>query len=126
MHRMIESVGKSCSNASMRPRETLGIFATLVFLLAGCVLIDSCLEDCTYVDIDGDGPDAPLPSFEIASKNPGIQLEIQAVPVLPDFLTSLIEVVERPSSAEEASVPTALEPVDPSSWLGRRHFRSPT
>jgi hypothetical protein len=106
--------------------EKLGFAALLIFALASCVLIDSCLEDCTYVDNDGDGPEAPIPSFEIASKNPGVHLEIQAVPSLPNVLTSLVEPVERPSSAEDASVPTALEPVDPSGWLGRRHFRSPT
>jgi hypothetical protein len=110
----------------MLAREKLGFAALLIFALAGCVLIDSCLEDCTYVDTDGEGPGAPIPSFEIASKNPGIQLEVQAVPSLPNVLTSLIESVERSSSAEDASVPTALEPVDPSGWLGRRHFRSPT
>jgi hypothetical protein len=105
--------------------EKLGLAALLMFALAGCVLIDSCLEDCTYLDTDGNGPDAPIPSFEIASRNPGIHLVVQAAPALP-ILPAPAETVERPSSVAGICVPQALKPVDPAGWLGRRHFRSPT
>jgi hypothetical protein len=106
--------------------EKLGLAVLLMFALAGCVLIDSCLEDCTYVDADGNGPDAPIPSFEIASRNSGIQLVVQAAPALPILVAAPVEDVDRPSSVDETCIPHALEPVDPAGWLGRRHFRSPT
>lgn len=66
--------------ASMPAWEKLGFAALLILALAGCVLIDSCIEDCTYVDTDGDGPEAPIPSFEIASKNPGFSSKSRPCP----------------------------------------------
>jgi hypothetical protein len=110
----------------MPSRETLGVAALLIFALAGFVLIDSWFIEDGRVDPDGEGPEAPTSTFEIAAKMKRIEIDADAPPALEigfDTPHDDLEVRPTPSIAPPPPRPRA---VDPSDWLGRRHFRAPT
>lgn len=110
----------------MVARKTLGAAALLIFALAGCVLVDSWFVEDGFIDPDGEGPKAPIATFEIAAKNTHIKLEIDTTPLIPACLETSAERAEPPPTVEIACEPPCPRPVDPAGWLGRRHFRSPT
>lgn len=110
----------------MRSRETFGFAALLIFALAGCILIDSWFTGDDFIDPDGEGPEAPIPTFEIAAKSKSIEIDVDAVPLIPLCVETSTCSVEVTSKADAAYMPPRPRPVDPAGWLGRRHFRSPT
>lgn len=110
----------------MFTRETLGLAALLIFALAGCVLIDSWFIEDDYIDPDGEGPEAPIPTFEIAAKNTQIEIDVDAAPAVPIRVEASGGDAEVPPMADVVYAPPRPRPVDPAGWLGRRHFRSPT
>jgi hypothetical protein len=98
----------------------------LILVLVGCVLIDSWFMEDGYIDPDGEGPEAPIPTFEIAAKRDQIEFHVDAMPPLPIPLEASTQSIAAPHPTEIAFEPTCPRPVDPAGWLGRRHFRSPT
>lgn len=110
----------------MSSRQTLGFAALTIFALAGCVLIDSWFMEEGYVDIDGEGPEAPIPIFEIAAKSRPIEVDLDTAPPIPICIETSTDPVHFRTTAESVLIAVRPRPVDPAGWLGRRHFRSPT
>lgn len=110
----------------MFSREMLGLAVLLILALAGCVLIDSCLEDCTYIGSGGEDQESPVPTPEIAGKNARVELDVLMAPPLPALWELPEPELEGAAPIEDAVLPPCPKPVAPSGWLGRRHFRSPT
>jgi hypothetical protein len=102
-----------------------GLGVTLILVIAGCVLIDSWFQE-DAIDPDGEGPEAPIPSFEIPSKYKQIEIDADPAPLVSLCVEPFIEDFKLPSTADSAYAPPRPRPVDPAGWLGRRHFRSPT
>lgn len=110
----------------MRSRKLLGLAALLVFALAGCILIDSWFVEDEFIDPDGEGPEAPIPTFEIAAKHRQIEIDVDATaPILLCVETST-DSIDVLLIVDADDAPPCPRSVDPADWLGRLHFRSPT